>query len=71
MPVLRGECDHIAWEVTREYREVLPNATLLAIDEAGHVIHDDRPETYREAVRAFLLGARLPQEPYEGDAPPW
>lgn len=71
MLVLYGECDYLTWDVAREYREVLPNASMLAIDEAGHVIQDDRPELYREVVRAFLLDADLPLEPYEGSAAPW
>lgn len=50
---------------------MLPNASMLAIDEAGHVIQDDRPEPYREVVRAFLLDADPPLEPYEGSAAPW
>lgn len=49
---------------------MLPNASMLATDEAGPVIQDDRPE-HREVVRAFLLDADLPLEPYEGSAAPW
>ncbi|GAA2063673.1 alpha/beta hydrolase [Williamsia deligens] len=34
-------------------------ATHLVIEGAGHLVHDDRPETYRGAVEAFL-SAMLP-----------
>jgi proline iminopeptidase len=69
--VLRGECDYIAWEVTREYLDVLPNAILLAIDGAGHTIETHQPDQYREAIIAFLRGEPLPQKPYIGDTAPW
>ncbi len=69
--VLRSECDYRAWEATREYRDLLPGAVMLAIEEAGHVIPADQPELYRQAVRAFLLDEPLPQEPYTGVAAPW
>lgn len=69
--VLRGECDYIAWDVTREYHDVLPNAVLLAIADAGHVIPADQPGRYREAVRAFLLDEPLPQDLYVAADVPW
>lgn len=39
--------------------EMNPEATHLAVTGAGHLVHDDRPETYRGAVEAFL-SATLP-----------
>ncbi|MGW5362637.1 alpha/beta hydrolase [Actinopolymorpha pittospori] len=69
--VLRGECDYIHWNATREYRDLLPNATLLAIDDAGHTIPTHQPDLYRETVRAFLLGEGLPRPAYLGADPPW
>ena len=68
---MRGECDYIAWPVTREYRDVLPNATLVAVDDAGHVISTDQPSLYRELVSSFLLGDELPLEPHLGPQEPW
>jgi proline iminopeptidase len=58
--VLLSECDYLAWEVTREYRDLHPNAVMLAIEDARHVIPSDQPALYRQAVRAFLLDERLP-----------
>lgn len=31
-----------------------PNAEYVRIADAGHLVHDDQPERYREAVEAFL-----------------
>ncbi|WP_299576458.1 alpha/beta hydrolase [uncultured Williamsia sp.] len=39
--------------------EMHENATHLVVEGAGHLVHDDRPETYRGAVEAFL-SATLP-----------
>lgn len=69
--VLRSECDYRAWEATREYRDLLPNAVMLTVDDAGHVIADDRPDFYRQAVLAFLGDEPLPAEPYTDAAAPW
>lgn len=68
--VLRGECDYISWEVTREYRDVLPNAVMLVIEDAGHTIETHQPELYLEAVLAFLLDAPLPQQVYTEEVAP-
>jgi proline iminopeptidase len=69
--VLRSECDYRAWEATREYRDLLPNGVMLTVDDAGHVIADDRPEFYRQAVLAFLGDKPLPAEPYTDADAPW
>jgi len=69
--VMRAECDYIAWDVTREYRDLMPNAVLVAVGDARHVVSADQPEIYRELVRAFLLDEELPAEPYTGATEPW
>ena len=68
--VLRSECDYRAWESTREYRDLLPHAAMLTVEDAGHVIPIDQPELYRQAVLAFLLDQPLPRAPYSGDKAP-
>jgi proline iminopeptidase len=68
--ILRGRCDYLAWEVAREYRDLLPNAVLLPIDQAGHRIPADQPALYHRAVRAFLLHQPLPAQPHTADDPP-
>lgn len=68
--VLRGECDYIGWEITREYRDVLPESTMLYVEDAGHLIDSDRPELYIEAVRSFLFDEPLPLKPYAAEEPP-
>ncbi len=68
--ILRGECDHIKWEVTHEYKATLPNSTLIYFPRAGHVIYWEQPELYLEAVRAFLLDRPFPLPSYRGDLSP-
>ncbi|MGH3488382.1 MAG: alpha/beta hydrolase [Actinopolymorphaceae bacterium] len=69
--VLRGECDYVSWEATREYRDVLPVTTLLAIDDAGHTVSTSRPDVHGRLVRTFLLGEPLPRPAYTDANPPW
>ncbi|MFD9124542.1 alpha/beta fold hydrolase [Kitasatospora sp. NPDC059571] len=69
--VLRAKCDYVSWNVTREYRDLVPNAVLLPIPDAGHRIHINQPEEYQQAVRSFLLGKPLPAAPYTGEEAPW
>ncbi|MCH9768343.1 MAG: alpha/beta hydrolase [Actinomycetia bacterium] len=38
----------------RTMAETGPRSTYLRVPEAGHLIHDDAPGAYREAVEAFL-----------------
>ena len=38
----------------REMAEVARRATYLHVPGAGHLVHDDAPGKYQEAVEAFL-----------------
>ena len=69
--VLRARCDYLRWEVTREYRNTFPRATMLTIDGAGHTVLADKPTETAEAAVAFLTGATLPARPYTAAEPPW
>ncbi|WKX06958.1 alpha/beta fold hydrolase [Streptomyces sp. NL15-2K] len=52
--VLRGACDYKNPGIAREYDEVLPNATLVTVAGAGHLIDMEQPEVYRRTVTRFL-----------------
>jgi proline iminopeptidase len=69
--VLRAECDYISWEVTREYRDVLPKATLVTIEGSGHGVANHRPDIHGGLVVAFLLGQPLGRPAYTGSGPPF
>lgn len=68
--VTRGKCDYIASEVTGDQRDLMPNAVLVAINDAGRVISVDRPAIHRDLVRLFILDEQLPLESYTGTAEP-
>lgn len=68
--VLRSECDYRAWAVTSEYRDLFANAVMITVEDAGHVIPDDQPDLYQEAVVSFLLDQPLPRQPYTGSESP-
>lgn len=62
--ILRGECDFLVWEHVEQYKQTLPNATLLYLEDAGYSIYAEKPKLYLAAVRAFLLKQPLPLSPY-------
>jgi proline iminopeptidase len=68
---LRAQCDFLRWEVTREYRDTLPQSTMLTIDAAGHTVLADKPAETGTAVAAFLSGEALPTKPYTATEVPW
>ncbi|MFG1923073.1 alpha/beta fold hydrolase [Cryptosporangium sp. NPDC048952] len=69
--VLRAECDYLRWEITREYRDTFPRATMLTIDGAGHSVLADEPAETAAATVAFLTGGALPAAPYTAAEQPW
>ncbi|GHH42942.1 alpha/beta hydrolase [Lentzea cavernae] len=69
--VLRAQCDYLRWEVTREYRDTFPQATMLAVEGAGHTVLADKPLDTGGAVAAFLTGEALPAKPYTATESPW
>ncbi|MFC5185072.1 alpha/beta hydrolase [Actinomadura harenae] len=68
--IMRGECDFITWEATRDYRQTLPNSTLVMVKGAGHAIAGDQPAAYTALLRAFLLNRPLPLPAYTASTPP-
>ena len=53
--IVRGEhSDLLAPETAQEMEARDPNATLVEIPQAGHVVIEDSPAAFRGAVRAFL-----------------
>lgn len=53
--VLRGEeSDLLSSEAAGQITAAIPNATLVEIPGAGHSIHSDAPDLFREAVLGFL-----------------
>lgn len=55
--LLRGaESDLLSSEAAGRITAAIPNATLVEIPGAGHSIHSDTPDLFREAVLGFLEG---------------
>ncbi|MFE3290867.1 alpha/beta fold hydrolase [Rhodococcus sp. NPDC059234] len=68
--VMAPQCDFIRWAVTREYRDVLPEATLVEVPNAGHAVSTDQPATFVALLRAFVLDEPLPLPAYTAAEPP-
>ncbi len=53
--VLRGkESDLLSHEAAGQIADAIPNATLAEVPGAGHSIHSEAPDLFREAVVGFL-----------------
>ncbi len=63
--ILKGECDYIPWEITMQYRQALPNARLIYIEDVGHLIWGSQWETATQVIRAFLNDEPLPLPEYD------
>jgi proline iminopeptidase len=68
--ILKGSCDYLSWQSALDYRQALPNATLVYLHRAGHNAYQDQPAAYLAVVRAFLTGRPLPIPPWTGSDPP-
>ncbi|HEY5989361.1 MAG TPA: alpha/beta fold hydrolase, partial [Streptosporangiaceae bacterium] len=69
--ILKGSCDYLSWQSALDYRNTLPNATLVYLRGAGHNLYQDQPAAYLAVVRAYLTGRLLPIPPWTGsDTPP-
>lgn len=49
-----GASDYVAPEHRPAVRALFPNARLVAVKNAGHWLHADKPEAFLETVGAFL-----------------
>lgn len=68
--VIGAQCDFIRWPVTREYRDVFPNSTLVEVQGAGHAVSAEQPALYTELLETFLDGQQLPLPAYTSEDPP-
>lgn len=68
--VLKGSCDYLPWALTMEYRDTLPDATLVYLSGVGHQAYEEQPGPYLAAVRAFLRDEPPPIAPYAPRDPP-
>jgi proline iminopeptidase len=68
--ILAPQCDYIRWPITREYRDVLPNATLVDVRGAGHAVSAEQPRLYSQLLLTFLRGEPLPLPAYTAATAP-
>jgi pimeloyl-ACP methyl ester carboxylesterase len=48
------DTDILAPEVARRMVETIPNAQLVEVPRAGHMVFEDNPEGFLAALRGFL-----------------
>jgi proline iminopeptidase len=60
MLIVRGEEDFFSRESADDYARTYPNARLLSIPNAGHILVPEQPDRFFTAVRLFLTGSWPP-----------
>lgn len=68
--ILKGGCDYLPWSFATDYRDTIPGARLVYFPDAGHQLHHEQPDRYRQVVAAFLADRPLPVAPYTATEPP-
>ena len=56
--VIAGEKDAQWLEPSRRLAELLPRAELLPVQDAGHLVHLERPDVVADSIRGFLTAQR-------------
>lgn len=56
--LITGVLDTKFTDLGREMAQVLPNATMFTIDDAGHAAHVERPDVFASMVLEFLRGVQ-------------
>lgn len=51
-----GSTSHVPQEKLAEVAAMIPNCQLVTIEGAGHEVHKNRPEEYKEILQSFLFG---------------
>jgi proline iminopeptidase len=64
--VIKPACDYVAWSAVVGYRHAFPQAELVMIPDAGHVVYLEQPVLHAALVRAFLSGQKLPLPTIDG-----
>ncbi len=54
--VVHGDADPLPLAGSEEWVQVLPNARLAVVPDAGHYVHAEQPEVFFPLVEAFLAG---------------
>lgn len=69
--VVKGQFDYISFDVTVQYRDLIPNSLLITIDGMGHSIVHEHEEEIWQNIEAFLKTGKPIKHPYTGDHDPW
>jgi proline iminopeptidase len=68
--ILKGSCDYLSWSSVLDYRNYLPNSSLLYFPDTGHNLHQDKPEIVRDTIVSFLDQKATQVPNYRGSAVP-
>ncbi|MFC4496705.1 alpha/beta fold hydrolase [Streptomyces ovatisporus] len=55
-----GTSSHLPQEDMAAMAERIPNGTMVTVEDAGHLVHEDRPREFAAALRTFLADGSQP-----------
>ena len=69
--IIKAQYDYISFDVTAQFRDLIPNTTLITINGMGHsIVHEHEDEIW-ENIEAFLKTGKTKKDPYTGNKDPW
>lgn len=69
--VVKGQYDYVSFRATLQYRDHIPNSTLITIDGMGHAVGSDQIDEVFSNIKMFLLNGTTVNPPYYGNDSPW
>lgn len=51
-----GPTSHVSQEKLAEVAQLIPDGRFVTIDGAGHLVHENCPQEYKDLLRDFLFG---------------
>ena len=69
--VIKREFDYLLFDVTKQYRDLIPDNRLITIDKMGHSIEKEFEAEIFDNISSFLKTGEPIKEAYAGNDSPW
>ena len=69
--MIKREFDYLLFDVTKQYRDLIPDNRLITIDKMGHSIEKEFEAEIFDNISSFLKTGEPIKEAYAGNDSPW
>lgn len=69
--VVKGQFDYISFDVTAQFRDLIPNSVMITVDGMGHSVDQSHQMEIWKNIESFIINGTTVNEPYDGDVSPW